>query len=218
MREQVRVATVHAEGASLVLLGLVEEDVVREPGAGPVGVLGVEAQDVDGGVGVAGGEGLGLASQVAPGATGEVAQGLSRDLAATVSAREFRVETGGQGAEDLGVASGFRLFEDLLEAAPGPPPQGDGLDDAQEAVALEGAVRLPELEQQGVQPHAFGKRDLRPRGFELAHAVHPLVVSLLRLLLGEVPAGDVGDEVVEGRGAFPNRFARPFVLGGQRRD
>src|SRR5262249_31109414 len=148
MLEQVRGATIDAEASPRVLLGLVEDDVVVDPGLGPACLLAVGAEDGGGRVGVGSGERLGLAAEVTPRAPDKVGERAAADLGLELAAAgEGLVEAGGERAEDVPVGAGLGLFENALQGAPRAPPEGDARDHLEQHIALERAVTLPEGEE-----------------------------------------------------------------------
>jgi hypothetical protein len=178
--EEVLGAPIEAEAAAGVLLGLVEDDMVIDPGLGPPRLVAVEAEDRGRGVGVARRQRLGLPAQAPPCAPHQVRERPPADLELAPSASgEGRVEAGGERAEDLAVRALLGLLEDPLEGAPRPPLEGGAGDHLQEGVAGEGAVIGPEGEDDFMEASPIRQRDL---GARVLQGLHPFDAQVGLLL------------------------------------
>jgi hypothetical protein len=207
------------EVAAGVLLGLVVEDVVEHPGVVELGVVVVGAQEVDGGVDVGGREALTDATQVAPRAADQVAHRAARDLLVVAGlGRVGGVEAGREGAEDLAVAAGLGLFEDLLEPAPRTPAQRDLADHVEQRGALVGAASAPQLDEHGVQLQARRQRDLGARSLERPHRVDAVAGAHLRGLALELVVGELAGEAGEAQRPLARRLRRARIRGSGHAD
>ncbi|CAA9429506.1 MAG: hypothetical protein AVDCRST_MAG64-3436 [uncultured Phycisphaerae bacterium] len=209
LRQALRGAVVArvVEPAAAVLAGLVVEDVVGDPRAGPVRpaalVVRVRRQHVARDVGVGGGQRLADPAQVPPRPAAQVPERVPADLVRPPGER--RVEPRGQRTPHLRVPARLGLLEDPLQRPPRAVRELDGRDHLQQAPPGERAVVRPQREDHLVQAQAVRQRRLRRGRFERLELLDPVVGLLGPGFLVERLAADLGDEALERHRAFAGR-------------
>jgi hypothetical protein len=195
--------------------GAVIEDVIRDPRSGPVGVVWIEAQDVDSSVGVTGRERLSHSAKKTPRSPNQIPQGSFRYLASKTVARVLSIEPRRQRAIDLEILAFLGFLEYFLQASPGAPQQWNPLDDLQELRPCMRAALSPEREDDLMQSETIRKRVLGIGRLEDLHPLLPNGRSLLRRFALERERLHLSLELLPGERPLSWRFvwSRIVLLG-----